>query len=189
MSRNWVNLSRIETTFGEFFKVKDLETDPAFSRFLPMAYDSIGFDWRGFFEPPYVGTPEKSGRFNGILIKGTSRVKKVWAVSFPSEEVLGKILERAQDGDFIFSHHPVNMLCGDPGGKMGTFVEPIKSQTLQQIKDMGLSFYSCHAPLDTNDKISTSIALANLMQGKVVETFLPYGLGDAGLVCEIVPRS
>jgi hypothetical protein len=41
--------SRIEQGFIAYFRVQDVPTDPAFGRFVPMVYDSIGFAWRDVF--------------------------------------------------------------------------------------------------------------------------------------------
>jgi hypothetical protein len=44
---------------------------------------------------------------------------------------------------------------------------------------------SGHAPLDYNKQISTSLAIDEKLEAKVLEEFVPYGNGYAGLICEI----
>jgi hypothetical protein len=41
--------SRIEQFFGTYVRIQDVPTDPTFSRFVPMVYDSIGFAWHDVF--------------------------------------------------------------------------------------------------------------------------------------------
>jgi hypothetical protein len=36
-------LSRIEQFLDDYFRVRNVPTDPAFSRFIPMVYDPIAF--------------------------------------------------------------------------------------------------------------------------------------------------
>lgn len=165
----------------DFFQVSDLPSDPAFSRFVPMVYDPIGFAWRDFFEPAFAE------RFNGLMLRGADRVGKAWCISFPAEDVLARILARALPGDLIFSHHPINMECGDPRGGKGRGFVPLDPPMLQHLKDRGISFYSCHVPLDTHTEISTSDAIVRVLGGTVVDQFLPLGIGFAGRLCEVVP--
>jgi putative NIF3 family GTP cyclohydrolase 1 type 2 len=174
-------LSRIEQFCDETFRVADLPVDPAFSRFIPMVYDPIEFAWRDLFEPGFVR------RFNGLLLRGGESVAKVWCVAFPSEEVLAPILERAQPGDLIFSHHPIDMRCGDPRGQPGAGFIAIAARTLRRLRERELSLYACHAPLDTHPHLSTSDAIVRVIGGRVIDQFLPYGDGYAGRLCVIAP--
>ena len=174
-------LSRIEQFFEEYFRIQDVPVDPAFGRFVPMVYDAIGFSWRDAFEPGFVQ------RFNGLMLRGRDSVKRVWCVAFPSEVVLAPILAQAHPGDLIFSHHPIDMRCGDPHGKPGAGFIPIAPRTLERLTDQQLSFYSCHVPLDIHTQISTSDAIVRAIRGRVVDQFLPYGHGYAGRLCDIPP--
>lgn len=174
-----MKLDVLTQKLDDFFKIRELDADPAMSRFIPMVYDPIGFDWKSYFEADYTS------RFNGLMIKGAENVGKVWCVSFPSDEVLSQIMAQAEPGDMIFAHHPVNMECGDPRGSLGKGFLPVNLQFLDQIKAKGLSFYACHAPLDYNEEISTSASIGEAIGGKTVGRFYPYGNGFAGVVCEV----
>lgn len=182
MTEEREKIMRLETVAEQldaFFGIKQLEKDPAMSRFVPMVYDPIKFDWQSYFEPEFTE------RFNGLMIKGNDQVGKVWCIVFPSNEVLTEILNKAKPGDMIFAHHPVNMECGDPLGVKGKGFLPVNLELLEQIKQKGLSFYACHAPLDYNEQISTSGAIAEAIGGTIVDRFYPYGNGFAGVVCEV----
>ena len=114
------------------------------------------------------------------MLRGSGSVEKVWCVAFPSEEVLAPILMQAHPGDLIFSHHPIDMRCGDPRGKPGAGFIPIVPRTLERLTNQQLSFYSCHVPLDIHKQISTSDAIVRAIDGRVVDQFLPSGHGYAG---------
>jgi putative NIF3 family GTP cyclohydrolase 1 type 2 len=176
-----IDLQRIVHFCDEYFRVADLPADPAFGRFVPMVYDPIGFPWREAFEPDFVH------RFNGLMIRGRQNVGKVWCVSFPADEMLDHILRRAHPGDLIFSHHPIDMECGDPRGELGRGFVPIDPVRLEVLRASGLSFYSCHVPLDIHPQLSPSDAIVRAIGGQVVEQFLPYGWGHAGRLCQIPP--
>ncbi len=176
-------LARIDRFITGYFRVAELAVDPAFGRFVPMVYDPIGFPWREVFEADFVE------RFNGLMIRGHDDAGKIkiWCIAFPAEEVLDHILDRAEPGDLIFSHHPIDMTCGDPRGGMGQGFVPIDPARIDMLKQKGLSFYSCHVPLDTHPELSTSDAIVRVIGGRVTEQFLPYGNGFAGRLCEIPP--
>lgn len=179
MTNRSIPLTRIEALLDDTFAIPRLGADPGFSRFIPMVYDPIGFDWRHFFEPEFTAL------FNGAMIRGERAVSKVWCISFPRDSVLEWILARARPGDVIFSHHPIDMECGDPKGAKGRGFLPIPAALLQAIRSRGLTFLSCHVPLDINPGLSTSDAIVRVLGGTVVESILPVGQGYAGRVCTI----
>jgi hypothetical protein len=55
------------------------------------------------------------------------------------------------------------------------------------LRASGLSFYSCHVPLDIHPQLSPSDAIVRTIGGQVTEQFLPYGWGHAGRLCQIPP--
>jgi len=177
------SLETITETLDSFFKIRQLERDPAFSRFVPYVYDPIGFDWKSFFEPDFVS------RFNGLMIRGALEVNSTYCVAFPHDDILKTFLDRGTPGDLLFTHHPIDMRCGDPRGKWAEGFRAIDPSLLVQIKCRQLSVYSCHAPLDYNREISTSLSMAKALGGSVEDEFFPYGNGFAGLICSIPPMN
>ena len=173
------SLETITETLDAFFKIRQLERDPAFSRFVPYVYNPIGFDWQAFFEPDFVT------RFNGLMIRGAPEVSSVYCVAFPHEDILKVFLDRGTPGDLLFTHHPIDMRCGDPRGKWAEGFRAIDPSLLAQIKSRQLSVYSCHAPLDYNREISTSLSMAKALGGLVKGEFFPYGNGFAGVICSV----
>lgn len=178
-----VKLTDIKNKLDDFFEIKKLALDPSMSKYIPMVYDPIGFDWKNEFEKDFTE------RLNGLMVRGLEQVENIWCIVFPSDVILADILAKAKQGDLIFSHHPINMECGDPQDRLnsnkGRGFLPISPELIKSIKERKLSFYACHAPLDTNRIISTNNALANLIDGKIEKEFYPYGIGFAGLVCVI----
>jgi putative NIF3 family GTP cyclohydrolase 1 type 2 len=183
MAGERVPLNRVDRFLTELFDVARQPADLAFSRFVPMVYEPVGFAWRDQFEPDFVH------RFNGLMIRGDDAVGKIWCIAFPSEEVLARIMERAEPGDLIFSHHPIDMRCGDPRGAPGQGFIPIPPEAIAALKARGLSFYSCHVPLDIHPESSTSDAIVRAIGGSVLEEFFPYGDGFAGRLCQIPPST
>ena len=171
-------LALITKRLDTFFEIKKL-TDPSFSKWIPELYSKEKVNWQNYFEKDF------NTYFNGLMMQGSDNVKSVFASVFPTEEVLTNFIKRGSSGDLLFLHHPLHMLCGDPKGAWGKFFVPIPKNLLDKIKKKKLSVYSCHAPLDYNKKVSTSLAIVEALDGKVVGEFFPYGNGNAGLIYKI----
>lgn len=168
-------ISVLERKLNEQFHLDEYDQDPAFSRFIPMVYDPIGFDWRSRFEPHFVRS------FNGLMLKGAEVVKNVFLAVFPTDHVLKRFIEESEEGDLLFMHHPLLMECGDPRGKWGRGFIPIKEKWLEQLKKKKLSIYTCHIPMDLNRKIGTNAAIAESLKARAVDFFFE----GYGWVCEI----
>lgn len=174
-----LSLSSLVDSLDSLFSIHSSQPDPTFSRFVPMVYDPAGTDWRRRFQPDFCQ------RFNGLMLRGGEAVGRVFLIVFPAEDVLEAVLSQAQAGDFIFAHHPLDMRCGDPRGKWGQGFLPISAAQLDALAERGISFYSCHAPMDTNRSIGTTASLVEALGGRYVGGFLPYGSGFAGAICDI----
>jgi len=181
-SKKTILISKVTNTLDSFFEVKELEKDPAMSRFVPMVYKQTQ-QWKKIFEPDFLK------RFNGLMIRGADEIRTVFTASFPHIEILQKFISQSQEGDLLFLHHPIPLECGDPEGNLGRGFLPINSLLLQKVVEKRLSIYSCHAPLDYNKKISTNRAIAGALKAKIESEFLPYGNGYAGLIATINPIS
>lgn len=172
-------LNEIKAELDSLFGVMELEKDPGFSRFIPMVYEPINLQWENYFEADF------SQRFNGLMIRGADEVSTVFLSVFPTDEVLERFIQESQEGDLLFMHHPLLMECGDPRGKWGRGFVPIREDLLQRIIHKRLSVYTCHAPMDYHERIGTNMAIAEALEAKVIDRFIPYGNGMAGLLCEI----
>lgn len=181
-SKKILQISKVTDTLDSFFKVKELEKDPAMSRFVPMVYKQTQ-QWKKIFEPDFLK------RFNGLMVRGADEIRTVFTASFPHDEITQQFISKSQEGDLLFLHHPIPLECGDPRGNLGRGFLPINSSLLRKIVEKRLSIYSCHTPLDYNKKISTNRAIAEALKAKIESEFLPYGNGFAGLVATIAPIS
>jgi putative NIF3 family GTP cyclohydrolase 1 type 2 len=174
-------LSALVAGMDEFFKLDACGPDPAFSRYLPRAYEQNGVAWQDFMEADF------QRRFNGLMLKGGDTVGTVFCSAFPTPEVLDIFAARAGAGDMLFLHHPLDLESGDPLGDMGRGFLPIPPAQLTRMRDAHLSVYTCHAPLDIHQKVGTTAAMVKAVAGRVEGTFWPYAGGFAGAVCAIDP--
>lgn len=172
----------LDKVIGELnilFETDKLDKDPAMSQFLPRAYEASSFDWRSFFDTEFCQ------RFNGVMIRGAENVGCVFFASFPTPEVLQQFIDRSEGGDVLFIHHPIDLECGNPGETLGRGFLPIAPETLQAIKDKGLTVYACHAPMDCTSEIGTNGAIVSALGATVDKEFLPYGNGNAGRIVTV----
>jgi putative NIF3 family GTP cyclohydrolase 1 type 2 len=176
-------LNAIVQKLDSFFALEEMEPDPGFSRFIPLAYADSNFDWKTRFEPSFVHS------FNGLMLRGADTVETVFLSVFPTPEVLEQFLAEARAGDLLFLHHPLDMECGDPRGSWGRGFYPIDAVTLESLTARRLSIYTLHAPLDIHPTLSTSRAIAEALDVRVDDGFYRYSSGFAGLIGDISPLS
>lgn len=176
-------LSSITERLDAFFRIGESSPDPSFSRYIPQVYEAAGVDWQESFEPEFTR------RFNGLMLRGEESVGTVFCSVFPTPEVLDAFIERADPGDTIFLHHPLDIECGDPLGPLGRGFLPIATEHLDAMRAKGLSFYACHAPMDVHPEVGTAAAIARAIGARIEEKFWPYGDGHAGLLCAIEPMT
>ncbi|PLT28855.1 Nif3-like dinuclear metal center hexameric protein [Peribacillus deserti] len=178
-----VRLEELVVIMDQEFALENFGKDPAFSRFLPDAYDSVLFDWKSQFEFPFTQ------RFNGLLIKGSPFVHRIFLAVFPTDHVLEHFIEKSSEGDLLFMHHPLLMECGDPRGRWGKGFVPIKENWIRGIKDKKLSVYTCHVPLDYHSSLGTSAAIARILNAEIVDGLVPIHVNKTPLIliCHIDP--
>ncbi|MDP5274914.1 Nif3-like dinuclear metal center hexameric protein [Chengkuizengella axinellae] len=174
-----VQLVDIVSSLNREFKINEFGKDPAFSRFIPKAYNN-DINWKKIFEPNFIEL------FNGLMIKGYSSVCNVFLAVFPTAEILEKFIEMGDPGDLLFMHHPLTMECGDPRGKWGRGFVHIEKSLLERVVDKGLSIYTCHAPMDYHRTLGTSQAIAEKLGIDVTERFIHNEKhGDIGIIGDI----
>jgi putative NIF3 family GTP cyclohydrolase 1 type 2 len=178
-----VTLQKIDHALDELFRYREIGTDPAFSRFIPMVYDPISYPWEKEFEPEF------NQLFNGLMLKGSEKVGRVFLAVFPTDEVLARFIAESEPGDLLFMHHPIVMECGDPRGEWGKGFVPIQPHFIRQMKAKKLSVFTLHVPLDYSRTISTSDAVAEAFGAKVVSEIFKEEKGACGVLCEIPPIS
>ena len=101
------------------------------------------------------------------MLKGDSRVNKIFLAVFPTDHVLERFIAESESGDLLYMHHPLLMECGDPKGKWGRGFLPIKETYIRQIKEKQLSVYTCHIPMDCHKQLGTNIAIARMLNANI----------------------
>lgn len=157
-----IKLSDMVFALDTEMKINDYGKDVSFSRFIPMVYDQINFDWKDKFDKKFVDL------FNGLMLQGGPEVSKVFLAVFPTDKVLERFIEEGDTGDFLFMHHPLLMECGDPRGLWGQGFVPIKEKYIEKIKEKKLSVYTCHIPLDLHKTLGTNVAIANALKADIL---------------------
>lgn len=124
-------------------------------------------------------TPTFMRRHNGLMV-AAYETQIVYTVVFPSDDLIAEIERRAYGRPaLIFTHHPTDFETSGRG------LIPISTESLERLKNAGISLYSAHAPLDCHDEVSTSRALARAIGVPADETFAEYMGGHAGVIGEI----
>jgi hypothetical protein len=72
-------LQKIDEAIDELFRYREIGTDPAFSRFIPMVYDPIKFNWREEFQTEF------NQLFNGLMLRGDEEVGRIFLAVFPTD--------------------------------------------------------------------------------------------------------
>ncbi len=168
-------LDELRQALDELFSIQKWERDPAMSRWVPRVYKAIDYDYTRILEPEFCK------RFNGLMLRAAETVEQVYCAAFPCPEVVGKLMEKKTGAVLLFLHHPVDMEVS------GTGFLPIPPKVLRQMKDQGISVYSCHAPLDCHDEIGTNASIVRAFHARVKKGFVQYGLGFAGRIGDIMP--
>lgn len=178
-----IPLSTLVQKLDALFRLDELDRDPTFGRLLPMVYDAADIDWRSRFEPTFAE------RFNGLMLRGAEEVGTVFCGVLPTPRVLAEFIDAARPGDLFFTHHPIDLEMGDPRGRAGWGLLPIEQNLLDEMIDKGLSFYACHAPMDTNREVGTTLAIERALGATFQEPFHAYANGHAGSICTVEPTS
>lgn len=158
-----VELKEIVEKLDVEFAIASFGKDASFSRFIPMVYNPLNFDWKSAFEKDFVKF------FNGLMLKGAPTVEKIFLAVFPTDYVLERFIEESRSGDLLFMHHPLLMECGDPKGKWGRGFLPIKERYIKKMKEKNLSVYTCHIPLDSHKQLGPNIAIAKALNAQILK--------------------
>lgn len=172
-------LKEIVNKLDNEFSIKSFGKDASFSRFIPNVYDPIEFDWKSVFEKEFVEF------FNGLMLRGSLKVERVFLAVFPTNHVLERFIEEGNEGDLLFMHHPLLMECGDPKGEWGRGFLPIKEKYIRKIKEKKLSVYTCHIPLDCHKQLGTNLAMAKALNAKILDSDTVVSKNEYVLFCNI----
>ena len=171
-----MRLDALKLELDESFSIQNWARDPAMSRFLPRAYEGLGFDYTQILERDFCD------RFNGLMLRGGETVEHVTCAAFPCQEVVEAVLGQGGGDALLFLHHPIDMEVAGGG-----FL-PIPPRALEQMRAQGISIYACHAPMDCHDEKGTSASIAHAFGVQVERGFAWYGSGFAGRIGAVAPQ-
>jgi putative NIF3 family GTP cyclohydrolase 1 type 2 len=159
-----MNQSDIVQKLDDFFKVPTFDERLFWSDIIPTD-DMVVY--RRFARPDFV-----EGTWNGLMLDSTPEIDRVYLVVFPGQAVLDIILalelEREAPGALIFAHHPADF------EESGRGFLGIREAQIEELREHNISYYSCHAPLDSHPEISTVIALAKALKLRDGQPFSPH---------------
>ncbi len=122
-------------------------------------------------------TPDFTRRHNGLMLHNADDAERVFTLVFPANEALEEVERRAEGRPaFIFTHHPMDFETSGRG------LIPVGEAWLQRLRDVGVSLYAAHAPLDCHDTVSTSRSLARAAGIRIEDVCAGYYGGHAGVI-------
>lgn len=127
-------------------------------------------------------SPMFKATFNGLLLAQwpVHDVDRCYLMVFPEASLIERVVEwekkRGAPGAMILTHHPCDMETSGRG-----FLA-IPATQIDTLKSVNVAIYVLHAPLDCNEAISTSGALAAALGLRVERRFAPYVGGDCGVI-------
>jgi len=168
-----MELGDLKNKLDNIFEITGAVKDVPFSSVFPEIYENKGFDMHRYFEDDFLKS------FNGLMLNNGATIKKVFGTVFLDSGVLDKIFQEKETDVLILSHHPTE----DETGGVG-FI-PIDEDNLKRMREMRISVYSVHAPLDTNESISTAGSIANSLNLREFSRHIEAVDGFEGIVGEL----
>ena len=119
-------------------------------------------------------------RSMGLVCDFTETVDCVFTAVFPTEKVILKILENAENA-MLFTHHACNWdLKKSPIGFYN-----MDAALLHKLREKQISIYCLHAPLDNYSEYSTSKTLADALDIEIISPFVDY----CGTLCGVIGKT
>ncbi|MBN1565613.1 MAG: Nif3-like dinuclear metal center hexameric protein [Anaerolineae bacterium] len=166
-----MNQTDLVLKLNEFFNIQAFNERDLWTSILPAPAISA---YERFGETEFV-----QGGWNGLMLKSSEEIDRVYMIVFPDQPVLDTILalelEREAPGSMIFAHHPADF------EEAGRGFVGIKETQLEELREHNINYYCCHAPLDCHPEVSTVIALAKALKLMDWELFSPHHGGMEGV--------
>jgi putative NIF3 family GTP cyclohydrolase 1 type 2 len=157
-----VKVDEIVSELDEYFRVPLVCNASPFAGIYPNY-------WEEFMEPGYAELR------NGLMVRGGEEVELAVTCVFPNDTIVASLEPRT----LLFSEHPVD-LADEPG-----FL-PLARESFERMRELGISFYQVHEPLDHHPEVSPSrlcaqgVGLANLDEYFPIADGIPGGAAIAG---------
>ncbi|MDL2262935.1 Nif3-like dinuclear metal center hexameric protein [Bacteroidales bacterium OttesenSCG-928-I21] len=116
----------------------------------------------------------------GLVCDFTETINHVFTAVFPTDKVLGKVLEKPEKS-MLFTHHACNWdLRKSPTGFYN-----MNAGFLAALREKQISVYCLHTPLDNYSEYSTSKTLAEKLNIKITKAFVNY----SGAICGVIGKT
>jgi putative NIF3 family GTP cyclohydrolase 1 type 2 len=113
----------------------------------------------------------------GLVCDFTETINRVYTAVFPSENVLRRIINNAENAMLFVHHASVWDMKKSP---VGFYL--MDASLLEKIKKKHISIYCFHTPLDDFSEYSTSKTLADALDIDVIRPFVNYYGGLCGVI-------
>jgi putative NIF3 family GTP cyclohydrolase 1 type 2 len=114
----------------------------------------------------------------GLVLDNAESIDKVYTAVFPSEAVIGRLLDSNERDVLLFTHHPMiwdTSINGIP-------FRNIPHEFLSELQEHRISYYSIHVPLDRNGPYSTTVSLAKALGVEPERYFFEYFGAEVGVI-------
>lgn len=142
-----MELERVCKELEDVFPVKFARKYEPLSFIFPAVNLEARINYKKLYERKFLES------YNGLMVRGSKNVERVFCIVFPSDRVLREIINRCRTGDFIFTHH-----CCGYDETQGFVAVP--QELVEELQVKQVSLYSLHTPFDVNSPWSTSVQLA-----------------------------
>lgn len=134
--------------------------------------------WAKYMVPVYDFLTENfKVRSMGLVCDFAEEITKVYSAVFPTDEILKQIIDSGTTDAMLFLHHPsIWDIRTTPAFKQ---MNPL---LVKKLKELRISIYNLHVPLDNYSDYSTSKTLADALNIEVVKPFAQYRGGLAGVI-------
>jgi len=151
---------------------KKLDTDFEIEK---LKDDWDGIDLGDFIYPLFLG------KWMGLVLDNSQEIERVYTAVFPSDKVIKEILDSGEKNVLLFTHHPMVWDANLPGSPFTNIIQGL----LVKMKDLNISLYNLHVPLDKNGEYSTTVGLARELNIPQEEEFCEY----FGVRCGVIGKT
>ena len=155
-----MKLPELVSELDAYFRVPDVRGDDwskAFGDVYPEPY------WRQYVVPDW------EGRWNGLSVRGAEEIERAATCVFPGDRIVASL----EPATFLFTEHPLDF-ADEPG-----FL-PLSLETYETMRELGISLYNVHAPLDMHPEMSPSRLCAEGVRLEGLEEYFPMCEGIPG---------
>lgn len=147
-------------------------------------------NWEFAINSLFLNYVEKSfmiGTQTGLVIRNGEEINRIYTAFSPSVFVLNQIKKKGIKGSLLIVKHPFDW----DGSKTGTGFISFTQKEYDLMKEMQISIYSLHTPMDKNrndDIVSTAYGFAKVIGLKVEKEFASEGERNPSILLGLIGR-